>query len=127
MEKQHEEQRNFGVFFDDDYNYLQHLKETSRPTELVSSGRPHRDRQPIDHRDEDEEEEEMEEGVEVAGVSFTECVWDGVDTWWWILFTLLCCSFLLYFFNNDTFFNRLLHSIYPRQCLRLNSKRRLEC
>ncbi|XP_046899987.1 protein LTV1 homolog [Hypomesus transpacificus] len=69
VEKQHEEQRNFGVFFDDDYNYLQHLKETSRPTELVSSGRPHRDRQPIDHRDEDEEEEEMEEGVEVAGAT----------------------------------------------------------
>ncbi|XP_062304171.1 protein LTV1 homolog [Osmerus eperlanus] len=69
VEKQHEEQRNFGVFFDDDYNYLQHLKETSRPAELVSSGRPHRDRRPIDHQDEDEEEEEMEEGVEVAGAA----------------------------------------------------------
>ncbi|KAE8602291.1 hypothetical protein XENTR_v10013937 [Xenopus tropicalis] len=35
-EKRKEEQRNFGVFFDDDYNYLQHLKERG-PLELVSS------------------------------------------------------------------------------------------
>lgn len=24
-----EEQRKFGIYFDDDYNYLQHLKETN--------------------------------------------------------------------------------------------------
>ncbi|XP_066461563.1 protein LTV1 homolog [Eleutherodactylus coqui] len=35
-EKRKEEQRKFGVFFDDDYNYLQHLKETG-PAELVPS------------------------------------------------------------------------------------------
>lgn len=35
-EKRKEEQRNFGVFFDDDYNYLQHLKEIG-PAELVPS------------------------------------------------------------------------------------------
>ncbi|XP_073527465.1 protein LTV1 homolog [Phyllobates terribilis] len=35
-EKRKEEQRTFGVFFDDDYNYLQHLKETG-PAELVPS------------------------------------------------------------------------------------------
>lgn len=28
-EKQMEEQRKFGIYFDDDYNYLQHLKETN--------------------------------------------------------------------------------------------------
>ncbi|PIO38153.1 hypothetical protein AB205_0158480 [Aquarana catesbeiana] len=38
-DKRREEQRTFGVFFDDDYNYLQHLKEVG-PTELVPSGRP---------------------------------------------------------------------------------------
>ncbi|KAM3930807.1 protein LTV1 homolog isoform 1-T1 [Leptodactylus fuscus] len=35
-EKRKEEQRKFGVFFDDDYNYLQHLKEKG-PAELVPS------------------------------------------------------------------------------------------
>ncbi|XP_040285176.1 protein LTV1 homolog [Bufo bufo] len=35
-EKRKEEQRTFGVFFDDDYNYLQHLKEPGR-AELVPS------------------------------------------------------------------------------------------
>uniref|UniRef100_A0A4W6G6G6 Protein LTV1 homolog n=1 Tax=Lates calcarifer TaxID=8187 RepID=A0A4W6G6G6_LATCA len=37
-EKRREEQRNFGVFFDDDYDYLQHLKEASGPSELVAAG-----------------------------------------------------------------------------------------
>ncbi|XP_066552885.1 protein LTV1 homolog [Amia ocellicauda] len=35
VSKRKEEERNFGVFFDDDYNYLQHLKEPSCATELV--------------------------------------------------------------------------------------------
>ncbi|KAG8577521.1 hypothetical protein GDO81_010209, partial [Engystomops pustulosus] len=38
-EKRKAEQRQYGVFFDDDYNYLQHLKETG-PVELVPSERP---------------------------------------------------------------------------------------
>lgn len=29
------EQRKYGVFFDDDYDYLQHLKESSGPSELI--------------------------------------------------------------------------------------------
>uniref|UniRef100_S4RQR4 Protein LTV1 homolog n=1 Tax=Petromyzon marinus TaxID=7757 RepID=S4RQR4_PETMA len=37
LEKRKEQQRDFGVFFDDDYNYLQHLQEASRPAELVSA------------------------------------------------------------------------------------------
>lgn len=37
-EKRREEQRNFGVFFDDDYDYLQHLKESCGPSQLVASG-----------------------------------------------------------------------------------------
>uniref|UniRef100_A0A3Q2YJQ3 Protein LTV1 homolog n=1 Tax=Hippocampus comes TaxID=109280 RepID=A0A3Q2YJQ3_HIPCM len=36
-EKRREEQRNFGVFFDDDYDYLQHLKEASGRTELLAA------------------------------------------------------------------------------------------
>ncbi|XP_074043852.1 protein LTV1 homolog isoform X2 [Macrotis lagotis] len=31
------EQRKYGVFFDDDYDYLQHLKEPSGPSELIPS------------------------------------------------------------------------------------------
>lgn len=38
-EKRQEEQRKFGVFFDDEYDYLQHLKEVG-PLELVPSGEP---------------------------------------------------------------------------------------
>ncbi|XP_062980654.1 protein LTV1 homolog [Elgaria multicarinata webbii] len=39
-EKRREEQRKYGVFFDDDYNYLQHLKEASGPSELIPSSIP---------------------------------------------------------------------------------------
>uniref|UniRef100_V9KLM3 Protein LTV1 homolog n=1 Tax=Callorhinchus milii TaxID=7868 RepID=V9KLM3_CALMI len=42
-EKRKEEEREFGVFFDDDYNYLQHLKEASPTTELVASSAPARE------------------------------------------------------------------------------------
>ncbi|XP_077207003.1 protein LTV1 homolog [Paroedura picta] len=36
-EKRREEQRKYGIFFDDDYDYLQHLKEASETSELVPS------------------------------------------------------------------------------------------
>lgn len=62
MEKRREEQRNFGVFFDDDYDYLQHLKEPSAPTELVAAGPSLADRHTFDLRDEDDENEGEEEG-----------------------------------------------------------------
>ncbi|NXC44453.1 LTV1 protein, partial [Penelope pileata] len=38
-ERRREEQRKYGVFFDDDYDYLQHLKEASGPSELIPSVR----------------------------------------------------------------------------------------
>ncbi|XP_038568229.1 protein LTV1 homolog [Micropterus salmoides] len=60
VEKRREEQRQFGVFFDDDYNYLQHLKEPSCTTELVAAGPLSTDRRLI--RICDEEEENAEEG-----------------------------------------------------------------
>ncbi|XP_049577269.1 protein LTV1 homolog isoform X2 [Syngnathus scovelli] len=37
VEKRRAEQRDFGIFFDDDYNYLQHLKESSGQTELLAA------------------------------------------------------------------------------------------
>ncbi|XP_043076720.1 protein LTV1 homolog [Puntigrus tetrazona] len=58
VEKRREEQRKFGVFFDDDYNYLQHLREASRPAELVSAPRHRRGAQPNPAQDEEDEEEE---------------------------------------------------------------------
>ncbi|XP_048051960.1 protein LTV1 homolog isoform X2 [Megalobrama amblycephala] len=57
VEKRREEQRKFGVFFDDDYDYLQHLREAPQPTELVSAPRLRRDARPKPA----EEEEDMEE------------------------------------------------------------------
>ncbi|XP_026166161.1 protein LTV1 homolog [Mastacembelus armatus] len=57
-EKRREEQRKFGVFFDDDYDYLQHLKEASGPSELVEAGPAYTDRRSVHLRDEDENDEE---------------------------------------------------------------------
>nr|XP_033794860.1 protein LTV1 homolog isoform X3 [Geotrypetes seraphini] len=51
-EKRREEQRQFGVFFDDDYNYLQHLKEASGPSELVPSIAPRQQSPSIDAEEE---------------------------------------------------------------------------
>lgn len=60
-EKRREEQRSFGVFFDDDYDYLQHLKEPSGPSELLASGPSYFDRQTFNLRDEEAEAEEEDD------------------------------------------------------------------
>ncbi|NP_001133096.1 LTV1-like [Salmo salar] len=72
VEKRQEEQREFGVFFDDDYNYLQHLRETVRPVEWASSGKSQRGKRTHDFQDGDdnEEYEEEEEKVTPQTVSF---------------------------------------------------------
>lgn len=73
-EKRREEQRNFGVFFDDDYDYLQHLKESSGPSELVAPGPSHFDHQTVNLRDEDaesEEEDDSDSAMPVTQVLFT--------------------------------------------------------
>ncbi|XP_029012829.1 protein LTV1 homolog [Betta splendens] len=46
-EKRREEQRRFGVFFDDDYDYLQHLKEADGSSELVEAGPSHTEGQAV--------------------------------------------------------------------------------
>uniref|UniRef100_A0A8C1NDD3 Protein LTV1 homolog n=1 Tax=Cyprinus carpio TaxID=7962 RepID=A0A8C1NDD3_CYPCA len=43
VEKRKQDQCKFGVFFDDDNNFLQLLREASQPAELVSAPRLHRD------------------------------------------------------------------------------------
>uniref|UniRef100_A0A4W5RLA8 Protein LTV1 homolog n=1 Tax=Hucho hucho TaxID=62062 RepID=A0A4W5RLA8_9TELE len=70
VEKQREEQREFGVFFDDDYNYLQHLRETSRPVEWASSGKSQRGKRTHDLQDGDDDDEEEEEKATPQTVSF---------------------------------------------------------
>lgn len=64
VEKRREEQRKFGVFFDDDYDYLQHLRETSQPAELVSASQPRRDSRPPRFGGEEEDVDEEEQGEE---------------------------------------------------------------
>ncbi|XP_070847400.1 protein LTV1 homolog [Chaetodon trifascialis] len=76
LEKRREEQRKFGVFFDDDYDYLQHLKE-SGSAELVAAGPSHSDRQHIHLRDEDDENEEegdTDEAVPMATINLPSSV-----------------------------------------------------
>uniref|UniRef100_A0A671QFT2 Protein LTV1 homolog n=1 Tax=Sinocyclocheilus anshuiensis TaxID=1608454 RepID=A0A671QFT2_9TELE len=58
VEKRKQEQRKFGVFFDDDYDYLQHLREAPQPAELVSAPRLRRDARPKPAEDEEDMEEE---------------------------------------------------------------------
>ncbi|XP_060940265.1 protein LTV1 homolog [Limanda limanda] len=65
-EKRREEQRDFGVFYDDNYNYLQHLKEAVGPTELVVTNPPHSNRRPVPLHDEEEEMEEEEGDTDKA-------------------------------------------------------------
>ncbi|XP_033947853.1 protein LTV1 homolog [Pseudochaenichthys georgianus] len=78
VDKQLEQQREFGVFFDDNYNYLQHLKEPSTPFELVAARTSHTKagKTPLkdeeEDKDDDEEEdddEDREEGVTVLPAS----------------------------------------------------------
>ncbi|XP_027034825.1 protein LTV1 homolog isoform X2 [Tachysurus fulvidraco] len=64
VEKRRKEQREYGVFFDDDYDYLQHLKEPSQSTELVSSSRPYKHSQPLGFSEEDKDVDEDEQGLE---------------------------------------------------------------
>ncbi|XP_071387727.1 protein LTV1 homolog isoform X1 [Centroberyx affinis] len=74
-EERREEQRKFGVFFDDDYDYLQHLKEAERPVELVAAGPAHPDRRPFDLGDDGGEEEgEMDQAVPVSSINLPSSV-----------------------------------------------------
>lgn len=68
-EKRREEQREFGVFFDDDYDYLQHLKEASGASELVASSYPERTSFHLNDEEEEEEEERAtDKGVPVSSL-----------------------------------------------------------
>ena len=69
VEKRREEQRNFGVFFDDDYDYLQHLKEASGQSELVAAGPSHADRQAFKLHDDEEDEDEGDMDTAAVPVS----------------------------------------------------------
>ncbi|KAK1886163.1 Protein LTV1 like [Dissostichus eleginoides] len=66
VDKQLEQQREFGVFFDDNYNYLQHLKEPSTPFELVAARTSHTKtgKTPLKDEEEDKDDDEEEEDDE---------------------------------------------------------------
>lgn len=68
-EKRREEQRNFGVFFDDDYDYLQHLKESSGPSQLVASGPSHNK----EAEDEEEDHSDMVLPVSLIFMKNSKC------------------------------------------------------
>ncbi|XP_050969145.1 protein LTV1 homolog [Labeo rohita] len=75
VEKRKEEQRKFGVFFDDDYNYLQHLREASQPAELVSAPRSRRDSQTKPAEDEEDmEEEDVSVPIQTASIKLPSSV-----------------------------------------------------
>lgn len=78
-EKRREEQRDFGVFFDDDYNYLQHLKEASAPSELVVSGAGRRSVNFLDQDGDKKQEAEESRDIPVSS--------NSPFTHWWSLCT----------------------------------------
>lgn len=59
-EKRREEQRKYGVFFDDDYNYLQHLKEASGTSELIPADVPGPQNRNVVREEEKKEEESQQ-------------------------------------------------------------------
>ncbi|XP_060044666.1 protein LTV1 homolog isoform X2 [Erinaceus europaeus] len=63
-EERRAEQRKYGVFFDDDYDYLQHLRETSGPSELI----PTSALRVSDTRD--EKEETLSTGIQLPSSVF---------------------------------------------------------
>lgn len=78
VEKRREEQRKFGVFFDDDYDYLQHIREASRPAELVSASRPQRDSQALGFKHEEDEVDEDALGEEEEVLTIPVRLLEGV-------------------------------------------------
>lgn len=65
-DKRREEQREFGVFFDDDYNYLQHLKEAAPTAELVADEPAHGNRPTLRLRGDDDDDDEEDRDVLVS-------------------------------------------------------------
>ncbi|XP_038218416.1 protein LTV1 homolog [Zerene cesonia] len=51
-EQQKEEQRKYGIYFDDDYNYLQHLKDTKEVTLVLQPKAIHKRKQPAGSKEE---------------------------------------------------------------------------
>ncbi|XP_058237148.1 protein LTV1 homolog isoform X2 [Hemibagrus wyckioides] len=74
VEKRREEQRKYGVFFDDDYDYLQHLREASQPAELVSSSRPRGSGEEEEEVDEDEQGQEEVLTIPAASIKLPSSV-----------------------------------------------------
>ncbi|CAG4939332.1 unnamed protein product [Colias eurytheme] len=55
-EQRKEEQHKYGIYFDDDYNYLQHLKDTKEVTLVLQPKATHKRKQPSANKEEGDEE-----------------------------------------------------------------------
>ncbi|XP_056441849.1 protein LTV1 homolog [Gadus chalcogrammus] len=81
-DKKKEEQRDFGVFFDDDYDYLQHLKEAVPTLEWVANEPAKSGIRPVDLRgndqqegdDDKEGEKKQQKGIAVSGINLPSSV-----------------------------------------------------
>ncbi|CAL8288759.1 unnamed protein product [Arctogadus glacialis] len=81
-DKKKEVQRDFGVFFDDDYDYLQHLKEAVPTLEWVANEPAKSGIRPVDlggkdqqeGDDDKEEEKKQQKGISVSGINLPSSV-----------------------------------------------------
>ncbi|XP_034826344.1 protein LTV1 homolog [Maniola hyperantus] len=63
-EQRREEQMKYGVYFDDDYNYLQHLKDTREVTLVLQPKSSHKRKQKPVSQSQDSGDEDIKEGTE---------------------------------------------------------------
>ncbi|KAJ3614208.1 hypothetical protein NHX12_017783 [Muraenolepis orangiensis] len=69
-EQRQEEQRDFGVFFDDNYNYLQHLKVSVPTTEWAAADPPRSGRPPVDLRGDGQQDDKKVSGINLPSSVF---------------------------------------------------------
>ncbi|CAK1543476.1 unnamed protein product [Leptosia nina] len=77
-EQQKEEQRKYGIYFDDDYNYLQHLKDTKEVTLVVQPKPIHKRNQTTSQENEQVKEEEIKEKLQFPSSVFASEVEENV-------------------------------------------------
>ncbi|XP_022125877.2 protein LTV1 homolog [Pieris rapae] len=79
-EQQKEEQRKYGIYFDDDYNYLQHLKDTKQVTLLLQPKATHKRKQATikDVENKDEIEIDVKEKLQFPSSVFASEVEEDV-------------------------------------------------
>lgn len=81
-EQRKEEQKKYGIYFDDDYNYLQHLKDTKEVTLVLQPKATHKRKEKQMNRNvvenEDEEETDATENIKLPSSVFASAVEEDV-------------------------------------------------